>query len=323
MLEYIVFTNKLYSCEYYANVQNPDQPIKHVLEDINFTAYQGQLWSILGSSIFEIRLLLEIMANARTYEKGNLIITGFDATNKKRGTILPEVFYIGSTNMAFGNMNVLEYLMFITSNSHREVLDRQEYLLDYLIKVDLGYICLTPITRLNEQEKSIIILVSAMLSNSTLIIMNLPRLMYDQREINSINKIVSQIQYLNKTVIISTQCYELAQLISSHICYIDKGRILYNNTLNNFLEQYDKVNYLIAADDLNYILQSLSFALPQFEYQIEDNIMQIIDNTDGNQSVSMLFHTLSSFNIVPNYVLKSKKNIKNSIQGLMKLNDIR
>ena len=84
MSEYIIFTNKLYSCEYYANVQNPALPIKHVLEDINFTACQGQLWSILGSSIFEIKLLLEIMANARTYEKGKLMIAGFDTTKKKR-----------------------------------------------------------------------------------------------------------------------------------------------------------------------------------------------------------------------------------------------
>ncbi len=322
MSEYIIFTDKLYSCEYYASVQNPVQPVKHVLEDINFTAYQGQLWSILGSSIFEIKLLLEIMANARTYEKGKLMIAGFDTTKKKR-TILPEVFYIGSTNMAFGNMNVLEYLMFITSYSHREAIDRQEYLLNYLIKVDLGYICLTPISLLNEQERSIIILVAAMLSDSILIIMNLPRLMYDQKEINSINKIVSQIQYLNKTIIISTQCYELAQLISSHICYIDKGRILYNNTLNKFLDEYDKVNYLIGADDFNYIAQTLKFALPQFEYQIEDNIMQIIDNTESKKSASMLFQTISSFNITLNYVKKSKKNIKNSIQGLMKLHDIR
>lgn len=321
MLESTIFMKGLYSCEYYSNAQNPNQPIRHVLDDINFTAYPNQIWSILGSSTFEIKLLLEIMANARTYEKGNLMITGYDTPKIKR-RILPEVFYIGSTKMAFGNMNVLEYLMFITKDSRMPPVDRQEYLLDYLINADLGYICLTPITLLNDQEKSLIILASAILSASILIIMNIPRLLYDNREINSINKILSNIQCLGKTLIISTQCYDLAQLISSHICYIDKGTVLYNNTLNKFLDEYDNVNYIIEAEDLNYILQSLRLALPQFEYQIEDNIIQVIDNTRNIQSTSMLFHALSAFNKVPNCVQQSKKNIKNSIQRLMKINDL-
>lgn len=317
-----IFIKNLYSCEYYANAQNLKQPIRHVLEDINFTASPGQLWSILGSSTFEIKLLLEIMANARTYEKGILKISGFDTSKIKR-TILPDVFYIGNTNMAFGNMNVLEYIMFITSCSNSEAIDRQEYILNYLISVDLDYICLTPIALLNEQEKSIIILVAAMLSDSILIIINLPRLMYNKREMNSINKIVSQIKHLNKTLIMSTQCYKLAQLISSHICFIDKSRILYNNTLTKFLDEYDKVKFIIRSDDINFVLQSLSLALPQFEYQIEGNVLQIIDNTDSDQSIFNLCQTLNSLSIEPNYVKKSRKNIKNSIRRVIKLNDIR
>lgn len=321
MSEPTIFINKLYSCEYYSRIQSPNSPFKHVLEDINFIAYPGQLWSILGSSVFEIKLLLEIMANARTYEKGRLKITGFDTTRKKR-LILPEVFYIGSTNMAFGNMNVLEYLMFITRNSSTKAVDRQEYLLNYLINLELGYICLTPISLLNEQEKSIVILVSAMLSDSLLIIMNLPRLMYNEREISSINKIVSEIQNLNKTFIISTQCYELAQSISSHICFIHKSRILYNDTLDKFLDEYDKVSFIIQVDDLNNIIQTLSNALPQFEYEIDGNVIQIIDNSGDNNSITILCHILSSLNIEPNYVQRNKKNIKNSIKRLIRLNDI-
>ncbi len=315
-----VIMKNLYSNEFYANIQQPSLPIEQVLKDINFSANTGELWSVLGSSVYEIKLLLEIMANAKAYEKGKLMLVGLDTT-KKKGTILPHVFYIGSTNMAYGNMNVLEYLMFITSNSNRETIERQEYLLNYLVASDMGYIGLTPISMLTIQEKSIVILAAAMLSDSVLIIFNLPKLHFSPKEISTISKLTSRLPYIGKSLIISTQCNELAQSISSHVCYIDKGRILFKDTLNKFLE-YDRVTYLIGAENLNYTLQSLRYALPQFEYQIEDNALQVFTNKDSKQAGTFLFNTLGSYKINPTFVLKNNKNIKNSIQGLMRQHDI-
>ncbi len=320
MQQTTILLKNLYSNEFYGNKLQPGLPIEQVLKDINFCANPGELWTVLGSSVYEIKLLLEIMANAKAYEKGKLMIAGFDTT-KKKSTILPHVFYIGSTSMAFGNMNVLEYLMFITSNSSRKSVDRQEYLLNYLVASDLGYICLTPISMLTIQEKSIVILVAAMLSDSILIIFNLPRLHYSPKEVNAITKLTSRLPYLGKSLIISTQCYKLAQTISSHVCYIDKGRILYNDTLKKFLE-YDRVTYLIEAENLNYTVQSLRYALPQFEYYIEYSTLKVITNSDSKQASTLLFNTLGSYKIDPTFVVKNKKNIKNSIQGLMRQHDI-
>jgi ABC-2 type transport system ATP-binding protein len=316
----IILLKNLCSIEYYATKQEPNLPIEQVLKDISFSANPGELWSILGSSVYEIKLLLEIMANAKAYEKGKLMIAGFDTT-KKKSIILPHVFYIGNTSMAYGNMNVLEYLMFITSNSNRNPVDRQEYLLNYLIASGMGYICLTPISMLTIQEKSIVILTAAIISDSELIILNLPKLHYSLKEINVIKRLTSRLPYLGKCLILSTQCYKLAQLISSHVCYIDKGRVLFNDTLNKFLE-YDKVTFLIEAENLNYAMQSLKYALPQFEYEIENKTLKIITNTDSKQAGSLLFDALGSFKINPTIVLKNKKNIKNSIQGLMRHHDI-
>lgn len=311
----------LYSCEYYENLQNSVLPYQQVLKSIDFNANTGELWSIFGSSVFEIKLLLEIMANAKAFEKGKLLIGGFDPSRKKR-TILPYVFYIGSTNMAFGNMNVLEYLMFITSHSKRNAISRQEYLLDYLVEAKLGYICLTPISLLTPQEKSIVILAAAMLSDSILLIMNLPRLQYDHKQITSIGKLTSKLPYSGKTLIFNTECYELAQSISTHISYIYKGAIVYKDSLNNFINEYDRVIYVLGVDNIDYMVQTLKFTLPQFEYRIVDETIQVLDIAGDKQSGVLLFEALSTINLKPTFVRENKKNIKNAIQGLMKQNDI-
>lgn len=311
----------IYSCEYYSSLKPSDKSNKQVLENINYTVNTGELWSIFGSSVFEIKLLLEIMANAKAYEKGRLLISGFDITRKKR-TILPYVFYIGSTNMAFGNMNVLEYLMFITNNRRKSAINRQEYFLSYLIDAGLGYICLTQISLLTPHEKSIVILIAAIISDSNLLIMNLPRLQYNEDQIASINKLVSKLSYSGKTMIFNTECYELAQSISTHVSYINKGVIVYKNSLNNFISEYDKIIYTLGAENIDYMVQILKSTLPQYEYRVVYNKIQVLDDKCDKQASTKLFDIFSRYNLKPNFIEKNNKNTKNAIQGLMKLNDI-
>lgn len=310
----------IYSFEYYKSNQSllPDE---QVLKNISFSANKGDIWSIFGNSIFEIKLLLEIMANAKIYEKGRLSINGLDTTERKR-TVLPYVFYIGSTNMAFSNMNVLEYLMFITGNSRKKSVERQEYLLEFLMNTGLGYICLTPIGMLTPEEKSIVILAAAVLSDSMLLIMNLPRLQYDQKQIDSIKKLTSRFHYSGRTFIFNTECYSLAQSISTHFCYLYKGEIIYLNSLKNFLDEFDRVIYSLSAENNDYMVQILRTVLPQFEYRIEDNFVQVIDNTSGKFSAAELFATLGTYGLKPDYVFKNEKNIKNALKGMKKIYDI-
>lgn len=57
--------------EYY---QSPQQEPKQVFSDINFEALEGEVWAVLGTSAFEVRLLLEIIANARPYKDGRCVL---------------------------------------------------------------------------------------------------------------------------------------------------------------------------------------------------------------------------------------------------------
>lgn len=310
----------IYSNEYYENLRNPLSN-QQVLRDINFIAEKGECWSIFGSSIFELRLLLEIMANAKSYAQGRLLIGGLDTT-MKNGTVLPYLFYIGSTNMAFGNMNLLEYLMFITINSKKSAVSRQEYLLDFLLDSSLGYISLTPISILTPQEKSLVILTAAVLSDSKLVIMNLPRLKYEQNEIESLRKLVLKLRHMEKTLIFNTEYPELAQAISTNFCYLYKGQIIYMNSLSNFLNEFDRVIYTIGADNIDYIIQNLKTVLPQFEYKIAGNSIQVIDKTFSFEPGNRLFSALGACGLKPAFVSVNNKNIKNAIEEMMRLHDI-
>ncbi len=313
---------KLYSLEYYENIKNPSSPNEQVLKNINFTAASGECWSLMGGSVFEIKLLLEIMANSKAFERGRILVNGLDNTNRKR-IILPDIFYIGSTNMAFGNMNVLEYLMFITSSSRRSAVLRQEYLLDFLLRVGLGYICLTPILKLTVEEKSLLLLAAAIQNPSRLIIINLPRLQYTKQEIVVLKNLGMEIRQQKKTLILSTQYNALAQAVSTHLCYIDKGSIIYSGTMAGFISKYDKVIYILSMEaNPAAIYDTLKLVLPEFEYIINGDKVYIIDDKGSKNVYSKLLNALSTYGIKADSIRKNKKNIEFALQGLLETHDI-
>ncbi len=322
----VLYLEKLYSMEFYENTIN-ERKREQVLKNINFSAGVGEIWAILGFSVFEIRLLLEIMANSKAYEKGIMMVSGTDTSRRKR-VILQDIFYIGSTNMAFGNMNVLEYLMFITSRKRKPAVDRQEALLEFLLEAELGYICLTPIGKLTVEEKSILILIAAVLSDSRLIIMNLPRLQYDSKQIASIKKVTQRLIKHGKTLVFSSQCYALSQSICTNICYVYKGQVIYMSELSEFLNKYDRVIYTINADNStgmnnSYIQDILRLVLPDFEYCIENEAVNIIDNGKNQNAYQRLYKAFINYNLNPVLIRKNTKNLTNAISGLMKTHDIR
>ena len=176
------------SMEYY---QSPQQDPKQVFSDINFEALEGEVWAILGTSAFEVRLLLEIIANARPYKDGRCVLAQKGMMRKKR-TILPHVYYIGSTNMLFTNMNVLEYLMYITAREQGDAAVRQKRILEKIMELNMGYVALSVIGNLTPSERSVVTLLVSLFTESKLIIWNLARLEYDERSLQAIAAICEE-----------------------------------------------------------------------------------------------------------------------------------
>lgn len=151
--------------------------VRPVLRDISFEVLSGESWCVCGPSHFELRLLLELLANARPYARGRCVLCERGMMRKKR-ILLPHVHYIGGTGMLFHNMNVLEYMMFLTSHTGEEAIGRQKRLLNALVEAELGFLSLSPIAKLTAAERSVATLFTATLTDSRLVVWNLSRLAY-------------------------------------------------------------------------------------------------------------------------------------------------
>lgn len=298
----------VYSMEYYQ--LHEEQPIQ-ILRDISLDIKLGEIWGIIGESAFELRLLLEIIANARPYEKGTCRLANKGMLRKKR-TILPHVYYIGSTNMLFDNMNVLEYLMFVTAKDKSDPINRQDYLFQTLLDLQLGYLSLSAIHDLTPSERAVITLVVALISDSRIIVWNIARLSYDERSKQALKQISLEIRKQKKALIFSTFDFLLLEEIATHIAGLDQGHIKYQGEVKDFITTWDHLTLVIEDERANLIEQVLKVEMQAIELHRRGAVIEIWDATHDENLYDRVFQTLCTKGIYPYKIYQHEHNVENA-----------
>lgn len=313
-----VFMDKVCSMEYY---KNKDGVITQVLKDISFISKESDLWVVTGDSLFEIKLLLEILANTKPYQKGKCVLVETGMMRKKR-IILNHTFYIGNVNMPFNNMKVLEYLMLATGKNKGNVIERQEKILDLIIELGLGYISLSEINKLKDEEKSIVSLLVSALSNSELIVFNVPLLNFDDKQIEAIKNISKYIKSLNKTLILSTMNIKVAEKVGDNILILRSGKVIYNGEKKEFIERYDKVIFRVYSEDNIKLLKYLKNKNDLFKYRILEDYIEISIYEDFREDKKDIYNMIIDSGIEILKIERNILNVDNAYKELVKRYDL-
>lgn len=312
----IVTMEALSSTEHFAKEGREPQ---RVLRDIYLCVDRAQAWGITARSGYEIRLLLEIMGNIRPYDGGKCVLIERGMMRRKR-VIQPHVFFIGETDMLYGNMNVLEYLMFATAGLREDRLSMQEELFEMLIRIGLGYMSLSAIRWLSAEEKAVVALIAAAYSGSRMVIMSLPESVFDERLSSAIAKAAEQITQRGNTLIIGTRDYSLVQKACSHTAFIADGHILYAGTVDHLRQEYDKVAVIITDPDIDGIRQELAPALHGCVLTEKDGSLLI--TPPDNYPPRHIYEKIVEVGTIPLSLRINEKTVGNAYEELMRQHDL-
>jgi len=312
----VLFEN-ICSMEYYQKDGRQTQ----VLRNISFEARAGEVWCVTGNSVFEIRLLLEIAANAKPYQTGRCVLNARGMMRKKR-VILPHVYYIGGTGMTFHNMKVLEYLMFITSKSQEPPVQRQRRIFQQLLELGLGYLSLTAIDLLTPEERSVVTLIAASYTDSRLIVWNLPRLFYSEMLTDAAARLCRSLREQGRTVLFSAQDYRLAQAIATHLLFIKRGEVFYEGRVEPFVHRWDNLVMTIRSAQAEEIGALLPNVAPECSYTVEGELLRIYDPERTCRDMARFFALLAVKHFQPDQVIKNRPCIENAVQKVREEYDL-
>lgn len=278
---------------------------------------RGQVWGAYASAHYESSMLLEIMANVRPYEDGKCVLVERGMMRRKR-VILPHVFYIGNTDMLYDNMNVLEYLMFATAKQQDKPVERQEKLFEWLLKIGLSDISLTPIRWLDPEEKAIVILMAAACSDSSIIVFNLPLLHFDSRLLSVFEQISDRMKHDRKAFVLSTQDAELIQRTCTHTAVLAGERIIYQGTVDYFRNSFDPYDVVVEAGI--ELEKKLKEAFPSYSVKRKNDGVYLRGGKD--QTTSDIYREIISAGFVPEEMKVNPKTVKNALEELAQRHDL-
>lgn len=311
----LVLLQNICSQEYYDFGNSKRQ---QVLKDISMEGMAKQSWAFLGDVAFELRLLLEIVSNARPYQKGRCVLAQRGMMRKKK-IILPHVFYVGSTNMLFEHMIVLDYLKMINLKDKINVFELEKKLLQDLIDAGLGHISLTEIDYLTAQEKALFTLFTALYTESNIVIMNLARLPFSPKEIKILSFISEKIRNQEKIFMFSTKYPEVAEACATHLLVLYQGEVLYNSDINSFMNQYDKRILHIEDDHIQIIEDILRTKVNKCEFVVSNNQLDIFCLSNPEYYIQHIFKVLNQYQQIPKVLIQTTPSLPNAWKERKKL----
>lgn len=317
-VENIVLMEDISSSEHF--VRAGEEPRK-VLAGIDLLIKRGQTWGINAGSLFEIKLLLEIMANIRPYDSGRCVLIERGMLRHKR-IILQHVFYIGSSDMLYINMNVLEFLVFSMSKLKSNRLELQEEIFEFVISAGLGSISLSPVRMLTREERAVVTLLAAAHSDSMTIVLNLPEYDFDELLTSAIAKISGYVRDRGKTLIIGTQNSLLIEKACSHTAYIADGGLIFRGTVDQLRSDYDKIVIVIRDKNVYSLLDKLAALLPGYTLSIKNGVL-IISNCGKEESdPGYIYKKIAEADFAPDYMEINRKTVQNAYEELVFQHDL-
>ncbi|KPU45917.1 lipopolysaccharide ABC transporter ATP-binding protein [Oxobacter pfennigii] len=309
----IVSMENISSAEYF--FYKNEEP-KRVLEDINLLIKRSEAWGINGRSSYEIKLLLEIMANIRPYDCGKCVLIERGMMRNKR-TILKHVFYIGNSNMIYNNMNMLEFLMFAMGKQKVNKVELQDRIFEFIIDIGLGNLSLTPNRMLTKEENAVVELIAAAYSDCMMIVYNFPEYEFDETLINAIEKISVLIRDKGKALILGTQNSLLIEKTCSHTAFIADGRLIYKGTVDNLRFNYDKILVIIRDKNIYSVADKLAAILPYHKLSVKDDSLFVYCTGKEGCDAGYIYKKVAEAGITPDYMEINPKTVQNAYEEII------
>jgi ABC-2 type transport system ATP-binding protein len=314
--EHAVFMENISSLEHLTESGENGRP---VLSGISLLLKRGEAWGLTGPSLLEIKLLLEIMANIRPYDRGRCVLVEQGMPRNKR-IILKHVFYIGTSEMIYHQMNVLEFLMFAAAKRKMDKVDLQEEFLELLVEIGLSRLVLTPVSLLTPEEKTLILLVAAAYSESLLIVLNLPEYRFTETLADALGKIAGLIREKRKALVLGTQDCRLIEKACSHTAVLKDGKLVYNGTVEHFRRTYDQITVIVRDKNPAIVQDRLRTLLPDHKLMLKDGSLMI--SSPGEDNPGYIYRQIIAAGLTPELLQINPKTVQNAYEELILRHDL-
>jgi ABC-2 type transport system ATP-binding protein len=279
------------------------------LDGLDLTVPQGSIFGLVGKNGAGKTTTLSIIAGFLTPDSGhiNLLGNGAFSSDKHKGsiTLLPQDAQLpGHARVT----NALMYLARLQGLSTSEAKKNVEKVLDW---VDLSPRSNSLIRTLSHGMIRRLTIAQAFIGNPELVLLDEPTSGLDPQQVVHVRNMIMSLRG-RQTIIISSHILSEIETACDHVAFIDKGRTLQQNSLEEIIGKSRILNYQI--DDCQIILNDLQNAVPDVDFSLSSEKSTLTANfsktvsTHGDINARVLKFLLD--NNVPIFEVRVGSNLE-------------
>lgn len=208
------------------------------VDDISFNVFDGEIVGIIGPNGAGKSTTLKMISGIITPTKGNIVVNGFDIV-KSPLDAKKTIGYISDNPDMMLRLKGIELLNFLADIYNVNQEERCKKIEDLTKKFEIYDNLNSPILSYSHGMRQKLLIVGSILHNPKTWILDEPLTGLDPKSSYILKNMMLEHKNKNNTVIISTHILEVAEKLCDRIIIIDKGKKLYEGTINDLSNNYD------------------------------------------------------------------------------------
>jgi len=206
------------------------------VSDVSFTCLPGRVFTLLGPNGAGKTTTLRMLATMLKPTSGTIKIAGFDTIEEPVKVRSKIGFLTGSTALydRLSPNEIIKYYADLHGMDGKKFKERKEELFNVL---GINEFANRKIGKLSSGMKQKVSIARTMIHDPEVVIFDEPTVGLDVITARSIIQLIRRCKEDGKTIIFSTHIMGEVSLLSDDLAIIHKGRLLFNDTYENFLQQ--------------------------------------------------------------------------------------
>ena len=203
---------------------------KVAVDDLSITVENGQICAFIGHNGAGKTTTLKAIAGIITFDKGNIEVNGVDVV-KNPFEAKAQIAYLPDNPDLYEHLKGIDYLNFIAdvfNLSSQERKDRIEY---YAKKLEIYNDLTSLISSYSHGMKQKLALVSALIHNPKLLLLDEPFVGLDPISSYQFKLILQDLANIGVTIFYSTHVLDVAEKICTHVAIIKNGKLIVHDTM--------------------------------------------------------------------------------------------
>ena len=198
---------------------------KKAVDNISFTVNDGEIFAFIGHNGAGKTTTIKAIVGILDFEEGDILING-KSIKTDEIECKKQIAYVPDNPDLYENMKAIDFINFICDMYEVTEETRKENIEKYAKMFGMENNLNDEISSFSHGMKQKIALISALVHNPNVLIMDEPFVGLDPKAVFDMKEIMNQMCKEGKTIFFSTHILDVAEKICSRVAIIKKGKII-------------------------------------------------------------------------------------------------